>query len=479
MTVYSTDATIEKSVDMEKLLSKLINREKTSTNILIKKSGIDRSTFYKIKKGEREPTETQFSAIVRQLSVTEQEKRELIEEYEYHRHWKKNNEQSFKIARQFLFSLNDRSYDTVVPGCRKQKENRIGQKPLPKEILDFFKTETEKESGGEIRMFISPQILDLYNWGEEELVSVFNDSKGEWEVQVLVMKSMEDQYDPVRKMDHIKRLVQFVERTKADVNIYRDVHTTDLLLSDPYPYWLIGGSQLLLIANNLQEYYYVREKTVVQNYTKSFDYRCDRAYNILKRYGHLKDVIREMTERCDQVVARGKHMYVMSAVPSSVLCVQEDQIRRYCPERLASLLIEYQSHFLPAVSCEFTTCTGYEKMKNSRTIPEWDFFLQYRESELLIIEENIRRRMEEHRLYFLDEEFGYAPDDYSIALFEDWEINVQSLSNPSVFLQIREKELVHALQKWFSYQDEIARIEKNLDLVKDPFGVAEVETAKS
>ena len=46
------------------------------------------------------------------------------------------------------------------------------------------------------------------------------------------------------------------------------------------------------------------------------------------------------------------------------------------------------------------------------------------------------------------------------------EINIQSLFQKDVVIQIRQKELVNALEKWFHYRDKIAWIEEEVGLIE-------------
>ena len=108
-------------------------------------------------------------------------------------------------------------------------------------------------------------------------------------------------------------------------------------------------------------------------------------------------------------------------------------------------------------------------LKKNRNIPEWKCLLQYPESELLVFEADFRKRLDEQRLYFLGRDAEYAPMNYSIALFEDMEINIQSLSNPELCVQIREKDLVQALGAWFRCRGKLAEMEKELGLMEEPF----------
>lgn len=456
---------------MENLLSRIIERKKGNINSFIKESSINRSTFFKIKRGARVPTEEQFVAIVKMLSPDPEETRALIEEFEFQRYWKSKNKPSFDIVRQFLLYLSGFEEASEEREQGEKAPEREGH--LQEEILDFFRKETEKNSG-EIRILISPEMLDVYDW--EKLIPIFQENRGEWNCSMLISRSCEEQYDPVRKLNQVKRYFHFVKETGIEANVYRDVTITDLTVAGPYPYWVICRDRMLLIERNLKECIEIRKKSVIANYQEIHDNRVAGSYQILKKYSHFDEIITDMIEKCDQVAAEQKAMYVMSGIPCSVLYVQEEQIRRYCPEKLANLLIEYQRHFHPAVTCEYTTFTGYEKMKKNRNIPEWSCSLQYPESELTVFEENFRKRVKEHRLYFLGEDSGYAPGDYSIALFEDLEINVQSLWNPYLFIQIREQELVGALQKWFCCRDKVAEIEKALGLAEEVFS-EEIGTA--
>ena len=154
----------------------------------------------------------------------------------------------------------------------------------------------------------------------------------------------------------------------------------------------------------------------------------------------------------------------MSSMPCVTLAVSDDQIRRHCSADVADMICKYHYLLYEATHSEFITPAGFRKMKEIRVIPDWDMGFALPESEFRRIEVNIRERLENRKLFLLSEASFCVPGNYSIALFEDKEINVQSFTDPSRVVQIREKFLLRAMQKWFDYRDKIAEIEEKLEL---------------
>ena len=447
---------------MEIYLSKMIDQKVSSVNELIRNCGIDRSTFYKIKSGRRPPTKEQFCAILNEIQLTEEEKIKLIEEYEYLRYWKPENKTMLTVARQFLRYLSndtsEKDRDVIFEGSDKLLKQEI-----PEEILSFFRNEVKSSFRKIIKAFLPSEILERYNW--KEMFSELGDNIDCLSFQILLVPHDQNkEYDVIRKMRNIEVYFDLVNQTGLEINVYRDRYLSDKLISDPYPYWLIGTESMIRIRDDLDECFSIENLSVISKHTQNFDRRVSLAYRILKRYFDLSGIVQDLSNKCLDTIDEGKRLYVMSTLPCTSLAVSDEIIRKYCPVEMKDMVCQYHYLISAATYAEFITRSGYNKMLEDRTIPEWTIDYTYPESEMNSIKQNILERYKKGKLFFLSDISGYVPDTYSLAMFEDKEINVQSLKDPSLVIQIRETEMIEAIQKWFEYRDEIAWIEEELEL---------------
>lgn len=441
---------------MKNLLSEIIEQKKVPVNALIRNSGIDRSIFFKIKSGNRVPTEDQFCAILNELELSNAEKLNLIREYEYRRYWTSQDEGKLEDVRRFLRLVDGKS-DYL-------SNNRMNEKDqLPAEVCGFFKNELASASKKIIRMFIPSQMIDKYDWSEVK--TLLEQSSVSLSVDVLLVSYLHQQeYDLSRKIRNLELYFSLTKLKEIAVNVYRDRFPLDEMIPDPYPYWIIGEESMIRIRDDMDEFVLVNVPSVTAKHIKSFVHRVTLSYRIVKKYTDIKEIVRELSEKCMEIIDKRGRLYVMSAMPFILLAASEDQILKYSPTEAADLICRYHYLLTAAAHSEYVTRSGYAKMKDSRTVPEWNLGLVYPESELPVIEQNIRNRINSGKLYVLSDASEYVPESCSIALFEDLEINIQSLKNPSLVIQVREKVLVEALQHWFSYRDKIAWIEKEVGL---------------
>ena len=447
---------------MSTLLTWMIDQQEESMNTLIKRCGIDRSTFFQIRREERVPTEKNFCDIVRQLAITDEQKRMLIEEFEEQRYWRGQDQQELRIARLFLQYLNNHS--CYIDDVDEAKNSEGEHRPLPEEILNFIRKERKNSENGRISCYIPAELLDRYDI--YQLFPILNEQKKKWRLDLLLSAHNDTVYDPVRKLKHIRMYFDMIEQTECAINVFRDVCTAGSPGMEPWPYWILGTGQMILIDGKLEKYVLLQLEEIVSGYDRIFEIRMAKAYQILKRYPSLYEMIKEMDEKCRETLNHHNRLYVMSAVPCTVLAVTEQQIREYCDGMLADFLCEYRQSISEAVTCEFITTEGYSYMKNNRVIPEWDMDLTYTEQDFEIVNRNLQERFDKKQLFFLDAGSQLVPKNYSIVLFEGMEINIQSLFQKDVVIQIRQKELVNALEKWFHYRDKIAWIEEEVGLIE-------------
>ena len=454
---------------MKSLLSSIIDRQKESVNTLIKNCGIDRSTFYKIKNGKRIPTEEHLCKIIHHLKdVSERETILLLEEFEYQRYWKEQNIEDMNLAKQFLRNLNHSeigsSPDLSGEDPKTEETPAVAAPPESvRSILSFLFQEMQAAEGKTVKVFIPARLINFCDF------SVYPENYPEdLTVSILFPASIPSSDDPERKLKHVQKYFDFIEKTGCVLNVYRDSLSTEEKTLSPFPYWIIGRERMMVFDQELRDNLIINNSRIINKYDLFYDDRISKAYAIIKEYNVLKDVIADLNQKIEFSIKNQQAMYIMAALPSTPLSVSEEQIRKYIPED-ADYLCAYQKNLLAALTCEFFTYEGFMQTCKNRTIPEWNLDLVYPEEELAIIKENIHQRIKAGNAFLLTSLTGEVPEQYSIAFFENLEINIQFLRKPSIVIQIKEERFLRAMKKCFQCRKQIAWMHKELKLTRDPF----------
>ena len=269
---------------MSTKLSEMIESKGVSKNNLIRAIGVDRSTFYQLINGNRVPTEDQFCAILRQMKLNEEEKIQLIEEFEFRRYWRSQDEPMLKVVRQFLRFLN-RDQITSLPECmdweaENSEDSAHEKEPVPQEILEFLKGESVAEGQRKnIKVFLSEEMLNQYDWFD--LVPYLQESQG-LSISVLLIPRFHGEYNVVQKIRNVEMYFGIVEQSPVKIDVYRERSLSEQMLFDPYPLWMIGETSMLRISEDLKEYNSDCAPSVITRYTRVFNRRMSLAYGILK-----------------------------------------------------------------------------------------------------------------------------------------------------------------------------------------------------
>ena len=197
---------------MKSLLSKMIDQKGISKNNLIREIGVDRSTFYKLINGKRTPTKEQFCLILLQMDLSTEEKLQLIEEYEFRRYWKPEEEFSLKIVREFLRFLNRFSCENWREDQSITREAAEERQAVPKEILELVDREQACVSTQQtIRALISEEMLKKYDW--HDLFLQMKDLSERMSISILLIPGSQKQYNVIQKIKNVELYFELVEQT--------------------------------------------------------------------------------------------------------------------------------------------------------------------------------------------------------------------------------------------------------------------------
>lgn len=450
---------------MGKLLSEIIQEGARSSNNFLKDLDMERSTFYKVKSGSRKPTKAQFCEIMRHLKPKGEIRRQLIEEFEMERLWKRKKPGLLLIVREFLRYLNCKQN---IRGEEFSGQENAEEKVLvPQCIRDIFLNEMKKENPGRIQIRICPEILDRFYWELSEVRSDVETST--LEIDFLLNNSTEENYDVIRKLRHTETYFYFMKTGKLKISVYRENFSDPnaVRIEDPYPFYLIAGDEMVLIREDLQEYFSVRRESVIQNYRKSFEKRLLHSYTVIEAYDDQEMMQQVLLEQFGRVFRNKGDIYTLSAEVSRLPAMTPQMIRRIFPAELAEWLCQIRQFYVESKACAVVSKRAYCEALNEKKMSEWGEDRELGEKDLSEIREEMENWRKDGKMILIPDYYDYIPDQATLHLFDGEEMFLLMWEHDNILIRIRERELIEGMHKWFLNRMEVEEIENLIGMPDD------------
>lgn len=446
-------------------LSRMLESWPESYNTLLSGLPIDRSTFYKIKSGERKPTKRQFCAIIRRLKPSEEEKRILMEEFEQERLWKKSKQKLLLTVREFLHYLNCkerfRTEELEEDACLLEK------KAVPEAVKQIFENELKAENPGKIRIRISPSVLDKYDW--KSMWPVLEKTDTVMEMDFLLNNSVQENYDVIRKLRHTEIYFSLMKSGKVKISVYREefFNKDEEMMQGPYPFYLITSNQIVLIREDLEEFWLVSNQSVTENYQKSFDRRLTHSYAVMEPYDDHETMKKMLLEHFRECAQNKMDIFTLSGEVSRLPAMTEYMIRSLFSEELAEWLCEIRRYYMESDACACVSEREYDQSLKLTHVTEWGERSELGEMARDAIAYGMEQRRINRKLILIPDIYGYIPDQATIHLFGGEEMFLMMWEHSNVLIRIREKELIEGMHHWFRNCEEFREIEDEISK-KDP-----------
>lgn len=341
------------------MLSDLLSQASESKNYVIRETGIDRSTFYQILRGNRIATEDQIERICEYIHPDAATYDKLIDCYEEERVDAKTY-QNRQHVKQFFNSLSEEE--------TAGRHTREGQ-----QIAAFLERETA--AGAErFRLFLP----SISRRGAAGKYPKFKD----W-------------------FFHLKgKMIRF--------HAYSLGKPMTGLNTVAFPYYIIGGTGMLLISYNEKQIVEVQDPGIVNAYRDNFDHILKDAEEIASTETDYLSIM-QFFYRNWLTIGR-EPVYLLTPRPCAWLCSTDEMVRKYMQE---DEYVSYGQTFRNLNVREFTTQSGMEEFFMDSRIHEAGVDLRIEPEDMKIVRETIN----EHR-----DRITFLLDDRRVRVHKEWQM---------------------------------------------------------
>ena len=400
-----------------------------SKNEIIRRTGIDRSTFYQIINGRRNATPAQLTAILKHLNLDQQERLHLIQIYERERVGDAVYKDWEQITN-FLKRLDHTENNT----------EEVRSFPV---ITQAMERVAESENPSLIRFFLPGTLLNSLGIYQDLVRIASQHPDREFKAMFLLAPMIESTvFETV--LDNLPELLQLLQSTNLRICAGSvPAATAEFTYITPYPYYILTGDSLILFSEDGSKMTTVNEKSYLQIYDETFQKVYCRAGNVIES-PHTLSAMMETISRYFQIFA-GQEIIFLTPVPCINLSITDAQLTRYFPdERLLAF-----KHLLEKVSVtEFTSRMGMQRMLKERSVDENGVHIDILPEDIPILAHNIEERLKKN-LYFLIEETVTVPRNWGIYVFGEEILVIVSHNNCRSLITVCNRDITKKFADWF------------------------------
>ena len=416
-------------VSVGSMLSDLLSQASESKNYIIKETGIDRSTFYQILRGNRIATEDHLKAICKHVPLDAATYEELVDCYERERVDEKTYEQRQQVKR-FFHSL---SKD--VPVIKKTKESEL--------ISDFIVQETA--AGNECyRLFLpsgSRRTTELF-WAIENTISATGKVP---DIRQLVAEEG-GRRSGSGTSSMFLRMAEWFSYLKDQTMRFHAYSLGKIMTglnTIAFPYYIVGEKTMLLISYSERQVVMVHDQSIVNAYRNNFDKVMKDAVEIASTDTDYASIMQFFVRHWMTI---GKEpVYLLTPRPCLWLCSTDELVAKYLQN---DEFIQYGQMYRNLNVREFTTQTGLENFRKNAKIQEAGMNLKIDAEDM----RRIRRMLSEHRdriSFVLNEDRVHVPEEWQMFLIGRQVVAFVPYDRTNYMICFTSKEIIDPLADWF------------------------------
>lgn len=366
-----------------------------SKNELIRRTGIDRSTFYQIVGGRRMAAPEQFRSILKALSLSREEWLAAASLYEREQETPKESADNDRI-RDFLAALDRGSEEEpgACPPVLLSFLERFAEHAGETDTLCIFATETLMNRFG-----ILPTLQKLAAQKKEKLTISY------------LCASLRENFDLESALRGIRTYLQCMKNKRLVLSVW---YPGDAVLQPcvtPFPYFILAGDELLVFREDGLQVVPVLDPPIIAAYQAHFA----RLTGAMKPSFCVNQAFEEelalMQRTYEQAV--GLDVYFFTPVPCVQLIATDAQVLKYTGSRN---MVAFRRTLEILGVREITKLSGAERLFGEKQITESGVRIPLEEEDLAAAEQVLRRRQGK-TLFFANPERLCLPDDWAIFLF--------------------------------------------------------------
>ena len=419
-------------------LQKELEKKNISKNAVIRKTGIDRSTFYQIMSGKRMATSDQLIRILDSIGVDSGERFELLSEYER----EKADEKAYRSrtnVRNFINQL------AAGPDLSEEKESSC-----PEQIRSAIQ-EAAVSGNGLLQIFL-PATLMIRTGMYAEMMRAAKNSR--LVVEYLSAFSDEEDDDAII-FENIAECLHCYREENLEIRMY---HLGGVLIPSsgvPFPYYIITENHLLLISADADEVIDVSDTEQRTYYCRFFGEQLEKAELLIAFNRNEKEMLERLRGEYAAAVQSGQKIYLITLQPCAMLTVTLDQLMMYWnDERIAGywkLMNAMNAH-------EFTSPSGITKFLKSQMIVETGLNIPIRKEDMHLLREDIDKRLGKS-LFLLNDDNIHMSEYWEMMIIDKEKVLFAPFYEGRFLISVSYDRIVEALADWCESRMQVANVD--------------------
>lgn len=435
--------------NFQNLLNDYIEIAGIANNKLIRETGIDRSTFYKVLNGQRQATEEQLENIIRALRLPRKDEDALRREY-FRQTIGEEEWQNRQIIRRLLQVLAEPELDTltsaeIAPGSEPdyRKHTAKGLDPVNQMLLQFIQDELVKDDP-KIDFFFPVEHEELYR-SLRGLCSLHVGK--EIRIRQLMQFPTGQMLSKCSILEYFEHLVYFLTGGEWDYQAYYYYERALLQtgIGNLFPYYIIAEKKVLILNADFTMSYLIMDPETVSLYKEMFNKVVNESKPIRESIDYLEMLaILEMPGR----------KVSFESIPCAAMVAKSDYIRKYMADGEFSDFIWNHCRRLQEENelMIFSTMGGLERFARTGIVEEVPPGLMAAMS----VEDRIEsfRNLKPHiqKEYFIvDESVMPVSDTWMLTLFEENALFIypRIATGDERVICVKEKSIIQAFTSFF------------------------------
>ena len=416
------------------LLNHYVENTEISNNTIINYSGIDRSTFYKILKGTRYPTEKQLKSIIDVLNISTSEKYELMDLYEKNVYSEEKLHEKefvmgiFDILHSSDFSGDDVSMSINYTGDTTENVKTVTgisaiKKCLKSEITkELLCNKNELDISASLEMLIKLGVFDMLQFINSDV------SSRDTLIRHLVEISTDNLFKQEIKLDVVKSYLMFIlgQNLNYEAKYYRSNGNLSSQLGVLYPYYIITTESVLLISKDGTSLIRLDDKEQINAFKEGFDDVIEDSEYLLSKFDTKEEYVDLLGQRGDKVI------YIFEKRPGLSFMATDDFINKYVPDELKEFVKYHTGCFIDHPHVEINSDEGLMEFMNTPFIEEAGFKLEKRQEDIGDALKLMQTRLH-NTLEIVDSKSIPLSDNWTVTIVEnEYLILVPYLTNDKI-----------------------------------------------
>lgn len=390
-------------MSIAEMLAAEFESAKISKNDAIRKTGIDRSTFYQILGNRRMATPVQLLKILNVLQPDPEERAHLLREYERERVGEEKFAQYEKV-RSFLRRLSDPTDgDESAADSSRAAGSRAAA--CPEQIASLIRHALERSGETRLRLLLPTELF--FTLGIEKALE--ENTRNDSTVYVdQLLSDWDGSSDADQMIMGFADYLTLLERNPAfTVNAYM---TDEVLFhpeGTPFPFYIIDDDAMVMFDHTGKKSIQVNDPVQIREFKEHFDTLLQHARpvvelnrNMAEMFAHMSEIMRDSREQ----------IYLLSDTPCIWLSTTPEQDRRYISDEGA---LAYGELLRSLDVVEFTTQERINRLFERHRITECGVDIEIREEDMPDLRAAVQDRIGRN-LFLLNEQAQPLPREYFI-----------------------------------------------------------------